>query len=307
MTELTVSVEVVEVAARDGLQNDPTNLPTATKAELIIRAAAAGIRRIEASSFVSPKTVPKLSDAEVLMEMLRSRHDLTGISLIGLVVNERGVQRAVAAGVQEINAVVLTTDTFSWRNQGAATAETLKRLPDIAGAARAAGVRVSVTVGAAFGCPYEGEVPLDRLVEVTGAVARCGPDEIALADTIGVAVPADVSKRVRAVQQATGGMVPLRAHFHNTRNMGYANAAAAIAEGVLALDASLGGIGGCPFAPAATGNIATEDLGYLLQRSGIDHRMNLGLLVDAVEWLCSKLGHPVPGMISKAGLFPPQP
>ena len=304
-TESRTSIEIVEVAARDGLQNDPADLPTAVKVELIARAVAAGVRRLEATSFVSPKAVPKMADAEAVMEALRARADLRDVELIGLVVNERGVTRAAAAGVTEVNAVVVASDTFNRRNQGVATAETLARLPDLIGAVHAAGLRASVTIGASFGCPFEGEVPPGRLDEVAAAVAAAGPDEIALADTIGVAVPADVTMRFDRLRRLTGDGIRLRAHFHDTRNTGVANALAAVAAGVSALDSSLGGLGGCPFAPKATGNVATEDLVYALGRSGVVTGLDLDRLIGANAWLADAVGHPLPARVARAGVFPP--
>lgn len=298
------AVTLVEVSPRDGLQNDPADLATEAKIELVARVAAAGARRVEVTSFVSPRAVPKMADAEAVVAGLRARR-LTGVSLIGLVVNERGVARAAAAEVDEVNAVVVASDTFNRRNQGAPTAETLARLPDLVGAARAAGLGVSVTVGAAFGCPFEGEVPVGRLAEVVAAVAAAGPDEIALADTIGVAVPADVAERVPVARELVGPSLRLRAHFHDTRNTAVANALAAVGLGVEALDASLGGLGGCPFAPAATGNVATEDLVYALGRSGVAHGLDLAALIEASRWLGRAVGHDLPAVLPRAGPFPP--
>ena len=298
-------VEIVEVAARDGLQNDSAELPTGVKVELMARAAAAGIRRLEATSFVSPKAVPKMADAEAVMEQVRGRPELAGVTCIGLVVNERGVTRAASAGVQEVNAVVVASDTFSQRNQGATTAETLARLPDLIGAARQAGLRASVVIAASFGCPFEGEVPTGRLEEVAGAVVAAGPDEVALADTIGVAVPRDVTERLGMLRRLAGPGVRLRAHFHNTRNTAVACALAAVDAGVAALDSSLGGLGGCPFAPKATGNVATEDLAYALGRSGVDTGLDLGKLIDASHWLAGAVEHALPASVSRAGVFPP--
>lgn len=297
-----MQLSIVEVSPRDGLQNDPSDLPTAVKVELITRAVAAGARRLEVASFVSPKAVPKMADAEAVLEGLRSQGDL-GASLIGLVVNERGVRRAAAAGVDEVNAVVVATDSFSQANQSMTTAQCLDSLGDLVGAAHDAGLPISVTISAAFGCAFEGEVPLGRVVDVAAAVAEAGPDEIALADTIGAAVPADVTARVRAVRPVVGG-VTLRAHFHDTRNTGVANALAAFEAGVTTLDASLGGTGGCPFSPGATGNVATEDLVYLFERSGVDTGLSLADLIATSRWLAGELGHPLPGMLSRAGLFP---
>ncbi len=298
------SVEIVEVAPRDGLQNDPADLPTAAKVELVARLAAAGVRRIEVTSFVSPKAVPKMADAEAVVAAVRAS-GLDGLSLVGLVVNARGVARAGAAGVDEVNAVVVTTDTFNRRNQGVPTSETLARLPELVGAAHDAGMRCSVTVAAAFGCPFEGEVPLDRLGEVVAGVVAAGPDEIAIADTIGVAVPAEVAGRIGVVRQVAGPGMPLRAHFHDTRNTAIANALAAVELGVGALDSSLGGLGGCPFAPAATGNLPTEDLVYALGRTGVAHGLDLGALIEASRWLEEAVGHPLPAALPRAGSFPP--
>jgi hydroxymethylglutaryl-CoA lyase len=297
-----MQVSIVEVSPRDGLQNDPSDPPTAVKVELITRAIAAGARRVEVASFVSPKAVPKMADAEAVLEGLRSQGDL-GASLIGLVVNERGVRRAAAAGVDEVNAVVVATDSFSRANQSMTTAQCLDSLSDLVGAAHDAGLPISVTISAAFGCAFEGEVPLGRVLDVAAAVAEAGPDEIALADTIGAAVPADVTARVSAVRPVVGG-VALRAHFHDTRNTGVANAFAAFEAGITTLDASLGGTGGCPFSPGATGNVATEDLVYLFERSGVDTGLSLVDLIVTSRWLAGELGHPLPGMLSRAGPFP---
>jgi hydroxymethylglutaryl-CoA lyase len=296
-------VELVEVAPRDGLQNDPADLPTEAKAELVRAVIAAGARRVEVTSFVSPRAVPKLADAERLVELLR-RDAPEGVRLMGLVVNERGIARAAAAGVQEVNVVVVATDTFSRANQGADTAGTLARLPGLLEAARSAGLAASVTIGAAFGCPYEGEVPLGRLEEVAGQVAEAQPDELCLADTIGVAVPAQVTERVLAVRRLAPGLAQ-RCHFHDTRGTGAANAWAAYQAGVGALDAALGGIGGCPFAPGATGNVASEDLVYLFERSGVETGLDLGRLLAARRWLEQVLGHPTASALGRAGPFPP--
>jgi len=296
-------VTIVEVAPRDGLQNDPGDLTTAQKVELTQRAYDAGLRRIEVTSFVSPRAVPKMADAERVVATLRAR-SLPDASLIGLVVNERGVRRAAVAGVHEVNVVVVASEAFSQRNQGMSVREALAALPDLTGAARVAGLATTVTIGTAFGCPFEGEVAPGALAEIVAAVAAAGPDEIALADTIGVGVPADVTQRFALVRAAAGSDVGLRAHFHNTRSTGIANACAAIAAGVTALDASLGGIGGCPFAPRATGNIATEDLTYLLGRMRQAGQVSLRELIGTAQWLGTSLGHEVPGMLSKAGEFP---
>jgi len=293
-------VEIFEVGPRDGLQNEPGVVPTATKIELIERMIAAGLRRIEVASFVNPARVPQMADAE---EVLRALPRRVGVSYVGLVLNRRGFDRAVAAGCDEIGMAVVASDTFNRRNQGASTAESIAAWHDIAAAARAAGIRAQVTISAVCGCPFEGEVPSARVVDIARQVAESAPCEIALADTIGVGVPAQVTDLVHQVGAAVAS-IPLRVHFHNTRNTGLANAYAAVEAGIRVLDASLGGIGGCPFAPAATGNIPTEDLVYMLHRSGFETGVSLEKLIDASGWLQERLGRPVPGMLVKAGGFP---
>lgn len=293
-------VEILEVGPRDGLQNEPGVVPTATKIELIERMIAAGLRRIEVASFVNPARVPQMADAE---EVLRTLPRRVGVSYVGLVLNRRGFDRAVAAGCDEIGMAVVASDTFNRRNQGASTAESITAWHDIAAAARAAGIRAQVTISAVCGCPFEGEVPSARVVDIARQVAESAPCEIALADTIGVGVPAQVTDLVHEVRAAVPS-IPLRGHFHNTRNTGLANAYAAVEAGIRVLDASLGGIGGCPFAPAATGNIPTEDLVYMLHRSGFETGVSLEKLIDASGWLQERLGRPVPGMLVKAGGFP---
>jgi hydroxymethylglutaryl-CoA lyase len=298
-------VEVVEVAPRDGLQSEPEVASTAMKVELIERAVAAGLRRLEVCSFVNPKRVPQMADAEAVVAALPKRDDVT---YVGLVLNARGFDRAAAIGLREINVVVVSTDTFSTKNQGCTSDEGLAAFSAIADLAHAAGIRPTVTLAAAFGCPYEGEVAVDRVAELARRCAAAGAVEVALADSIGVAVPTDVTERFAAVAPLVelegGGRVTLRAHFHNTRNTGLANAVAAVDAGVHALDASLGGIGGCPFAPNATGNIPTEDLAYLLHRMGVSTGLDLDALCSAVPWLEEQLGARVPGLLAKAGLFP---
>jgi hydroxymethylglutaryl-CoA lyase len=293
-------VEIVEVGPRDGLQNESVVFDTDTKVEFVGRCVRAGVRRVEVASFVNPKRVPQMADAEAVLERLTPDE----ASYIGLVLNERGFDRAFATHVREVNLVVMVTDTFSQRNQGMTTAAAIGAVSAIAPRARAAGLPVSVTLSASFGCPYEGDVPVGRLVEVATRVAAAGIDELAVADTIGVAVPRDVHRRLAAVREAVD--VPLRVHVHNTRNTGYASALAAADSGVTVLDASLGGIGGCPFAPRATGNIATEDLVYALERSGYDTGLDLDELCRASEWLGGRLGRPTPGLVAKAGSFPPR-
>jgi len=293
-------VDIVEVGPRDGLQSEPGVLPTATKVEFIERAIAAGVRRVEVTSFVNPKRVPQMADAEAVLQALPRRE---GVHYIGLVLNRKGFERAAAAGCNEIGMAVVASDTFNRRNQGVSTEDSIAAWLDIAAAAKQAGIRPQVTVSAAFGCPFEGEVPVSRVVEIARRVAEAEPFEIALADTIGVGVPAQVIELVGRVREAVPG-VALRCHFHNTRNTGLANAFAAVQAGVRTLDASLGGIGGCPFAPAATGNIPTEDLVYMLQRCGYETGISLADAIATGQWLQQQLGRPVPGMLVKAGDFP---
>jgi hydroxymethylglutaryl-CoA lyase len=294
-------VEIVEVSPRDGLQAEDAVLPTADKVALIERAVAAGVRRIEVASFVNPKRVPQMADAEAVVDALPDRDDVT---YIGLVLNERGLERALAAGIREVNAVAVCTDTFGQRNQGASIDESIEAFARIAEGALAAGIRPTATLSVAFGCPYEGEVPVERVAEVAARVAQAGATEVAVADTIGVAVPTDVTERLDAARAAVGGSVPLRVHFHNTRNTGLANVAAAVQHGVRVVDASLGGVGGCPFAPGATGNVPTEDVAYLLERMGYDTGLDLAALAGVVPWIEQRLGKRVPGLLAKAGLFP---
>jgi hydroxymethylglutaryl-CoA lyase len=298
-----MSVSIVEVAPRDGLQNESAMVSTADKLALIATLVSSGVRRIEATSFVHPRRVPQMADAEAVARRLpRGR-----VSWIGLVLNERGLDRAIAAGLDEVNVVVVATDTFSRRNQGVGTDAAIAAWTRIAARAREAGLRTTITVGAAFGCPFEGEVPVERVRDVLARCVQAQPDEVALADTIGVGVPAQVRALADVASREAPGL-PLRWHFHNTRNTGYANAlAAADLAGTVpvALDSSAGGIGGCPFAPDATGNIATEDLLYLLDRSGYHTGVDAAALLPLAARLGELLGHEVPGQLARAGGFPP--
>jgi hydroxymethylglutaryl-CoA lyase len=294
-------IEIVEVGPRDGLQSASKTLPTEAKVDLIRRALAAGLRRIEVASFVNPKRVPQMADADAVLQALGP--PASGIHYVGLVLNRKGFERALAAGCNEVGMAVVASDTFNRRNQGVSTDESIAAWLDIARSAEAAGVRAQVTVSTVCGCPFEGEVPVARVVEVVKRVAEARPFEIALADTVGVGVPAQITELVSLVREAVPG-VALRCHFHNTRNTGYANAIAAVQAGVRTLDASLGGVGGCPFAPAATGNIATEDLLYLLHRSGYRTDVSLDGAIETGLWLQEQLGLALPGMLMKAGPFP---
>lgn len=293
-------VEIVEVGPRDGLQNEAALLPTDVKIELIERSIAAGARRIEATSFVHPRLVPQMADAEAVMAGVPRRDD---VSYTGLVLNQRGFDRAATAGVDEVNIVVVASETFAHRNQSATVQQTVDTAVTIAAAARAAAIRTTATIAVAFGCPFEGDIDPDVVLGLVRQIADAGVDEIALADTIGVGVPTQVRHLLEGSAAIAPG-VPLRMHFHNTRNTGYANAIAALESGATVLDASTGGIGGCPFAPAATGNIATEDLVYLLERMGVATGLSAPDLIDTAGWLGEHLGAPTPGLLARAGMFP---
>ncbi|MFC6403665.1 hydroxymethylglutaryl-CoA lyase [Planobispora longispora] len=293
-----MSVEVIEVGPRDGLQNERAIVPTAAKVAYVEALVAAGLRRVEAVSFVHPGRVPQMADAEEVMARVPR---VPGVRYAGLVLNGRGLDRALTAGVDEVNAVVVATETFSRRNQGMSVDDAVRGFGVIAERARGAGLTVTLTVAASFGCPFEGEVDPARVADL---VRRCpGAQEVALADTIGVGVPAGVRRLAEAVGEATAA--PLRFHFHNTRNTGYANAVAALEAGAAALDASAGGIGGCPFAPAATGNIATEDLLYLLHRSGVRTGADLPGVLAAAALIEKELDGRLPAQLGRAGIWPP--
>jgi hydroxymethylglutaryl-CoA lyase len=303
---MTSQIELVEVGPRDGLQNQSTVLSPEARADLVLRLVGCGARRIEAVSFVNPRRVPQMAGAEEVMARLRDGADLAsrGVGLIGLVLNSRGFERAVASGVDEVNYVLVASETFSLRNQGVRPGVTLGEIAEAAGPARAAGLTFGVTIAAAFGCPFEGEIAEAVVVDLAAQLADIGVDEIALADTIGVADPVTVGARLAAVRAAAPG-VKLRCHFHNTRNTGLANAYAAWRAGVEVLDASVGGIGGCPFAPAATGNIATEDTVYMLHRMGVQTGYELDALIETAAFVAVQLGEPsLPAMLGRAGPFP---
>jgi len=298
MTSRTINI--VEVGPRDGLQSEPEILSTGSKAEFITRAIDAGIKRLEVASFVNPKRVPQMADAEALLADLPSRPD---ISYIGLIMNERGLDRALSTPVHEVGMVIVSTDTYNQKNQGVPTNESIDAWLTIAARAKANGKIANVMISSAFGCPFEGEVSPDRIIEIAKRVVEAEPAELGIADSIGVAVPNQVTDLLGMLRNALGS-IPLRCHLHNTRNTGLANAQAAIDAGAVSIDASIGGIGGCPFAPAATGNIPTDDLLYMLGRSGIETGVSLEKIIAVSEWLEDKLGRGVPAMLPKAGVFP---
>jgi hydroxymethylglutaryl-CoA lyase len=301
------AVQIVEVGARDGLQNEPDIVATADKLALITRMIDAGVRRLEVASFVNPKRVPQMADGEAVIAQLPDRRD---VSYIGLCLNKRGVMRAIESragnkrGVDEAGCVLVASDTFGQKNQGQTIAQGIAENRDMLRLARENGLVAQVTVSAAFGCPFEGPVAAETVVRCAAEMAEAGAEEIALADTIGVAVPAQVSDLFGRVREAVGPAMRLRAHFHNTRGTGIANAWAAYQAGVDVLDSSIGGLGGCPFAPKATGNIATEDLIYLLERSGVGGGVDLSKAIAVNHWFEGVLGRPLPSMVGKAGPAP---
>ncbi|KIH97348.1 3-hydroxy-3-methylglutaryl-CoA lyase [Streptomonospora alba] len=293
-------VEIVEVGPRDGLQNEETPLPPPRRIELIEQLIGAGARRIEAVSFVNPRRVPQMAGAEEVMAGVPRRED---VSYIGLALNRRGLDRALEAGVDEVNVAIPATDGFCRRNQGCSVEEMNDAFADIAAVAADAGMPVSATVSTAFGCPFDGETDPEQVVEVARRAADAGAVEIALADTIGVGVPGQVADLIERVRPVVGG-ARLRCHFHNTRNTGYANAHTAVAHGVTVLDSSVGGFGGCPFAPGATGNIATEDLVFQLERSGRHTGIDVTETARSGMWLGSVLGAAPTALLGRAGVFP---
>ncbi len=297
------SIEIVEVAPRDGLQNEKALISTDDKVGLVDRAIAAGARRIEVTSFVNPKAVPQMADAEAVCAALPHRDDVT---YIGLVMNARGAGRALETGrIDQLGAVAVATDTFAMANQGQTSDGSVEAAKSIVAMARDAGKTGQVTIGAAFGCPFEGEVDEQRVVDMVIALAEAGPVEIGLADTIGVGNPAHVASLIGKVRVAAP-QVPIRVHFHNTRGTGLANVWSAVLSGATIVDAAIGGLGGCPFAPGAAGNVSTEDVVYMLERAGIDTGLDLSQLVSANHWLSDVMQRPLPGMVAKAPSFPKQ-
>ncbi|MEM8982749.1 MAG: hydroxymethylglutaryl-CoA lyase [Pseudomonadota bacterium] len=296
------TITVVDVSPRDGLQSEHDVQPTAMKVELIQRLAAAGIRAVEATSFVNPKRVPQMGDAADVMATLNA-NPIPSLNRIGLALNVKGCERAIEAGVDEVGFVLVSTDTFSQRNQGAPVSASIAIWKEIQALCRAADVRCNVLVASAFGCPFEGEVSADRVIELADQLLEATPDTFGVADSIGVGVPQQMRTVISRLAERVGE-IPIRVHLHDTRNTGIANALTAIEYGATLVDASTGGIGGCPFAPAATGNIGTEDLLYALDRSGVVTDVNIDAILETAEWLAAQLGHDVPSALSRAGVFP---
>ena len=293
-------VELVEVGPRDGLQNEAVVLSTTDKVELIQRLINAGSRRIEVASFVNPKLVPQMADAEAVLAALPKRSD---VCRIGLVLNRKGLDRAIAAGCDEVGLVAVATNSFGLKNQGMDIQQSIASCKELVAVAKAAGLTVQITISVSFGCPYEGEVSTQQVLDIAKQLAELQSRELALADTIGVAVPMQVQHLFEHVH-AFAPALTLRGHFHNTRNTALANIFAAYESGVRIFDCSVGGIGGCPFAPKASGNVATEDVVYALERNGISTGLSLKELLDASQWLQQKLDHPLPSAVARAGVFP---
>ncbi len=293
------AVTICDVAPRDGLQNDAKVLEPAVRAELVNRLAGAGVPRIEAVSFVNPARVPQMAGAEEVVQAVERR---PGVVYAGLVLNDKGYDRLAATDLDEVHFAFASTETFNQRNQGASVTDSITAASRIVARAHEDGRRATVTIGVSFGCPFEGRVEPERILEIAAELVEAGPDELVFADTIGVGVPRQVR---RLVGDAVRLGPPVGVHLHNTRNTGYANAFAAVEAGATVLDASLGGIGGCPFAPRATGNIATDDLVYLLHGEGIETGIDLDALIEVAAWLDGVLGRQLEGQVYRAGTFAP--
>jgi hydroxymethylglutaryl-CoA lyase/(R)-citramalyl-CoA lyase len=294
-----VKVTICDVAPRDGLQNDPKILEPAVRADLVDRLAAAGLPRIESVSFVNPARVPQMAGAE---EVVAAIERVPGVVYAGLALNDRGYDRLRETGLDEVHFAFAASEEFNRRNQGASVEESLASAERIVSRAREDSIRATVTIGTSFGCPFEGAVDPGRVLELAGKLAEAGADEIVFADTVGVGVPRQVRQ---LVSEGVKLGKPIGVHLHNTRNTGVANAYEAIASGATVLDASVGGVGGCPFAPRATGNISTEDLVYMLHGEGIETGMDLDALIGVAEWLSEVLGRELEGQVYKAGTFAP--
>lgn len=295
------AIEFVEVGPRDGLQNEPEIVATADKLALIEKAIDAGAQRLEVASFANPKRVPQMADAEDVCAGLSRRDDVT---YIGLVMNERGAERAIATRrIDQLGLVVVATDQFAMANQGQTSDGSVTMAQDLIKRANAIDLTAQATIAASFGCPFEGEVSEDWVVEIAKKLAEAWPVEVSLADTIGVANPAHVARLVTKVREAIAP-IPVRVHFHNTRGTGLANVWAAVEAGASVVDASIGGLGGCPFAPGAAGNVASEDVVYMLERAGVSTGMDLEKLIATSGWLGEVMNKKLPGLVSKAPAFP---
>jgi hydroxymethylglutaryl-CoA lyase len=298
-------ISIVEVSPRDGLQNESTVIGTADKIALVARAIEFGAQRIEVTSFVNPRRVPQMADAEAVIAGLPAA---PGVRYTALCLNVRGVERAIATrsagrGVDEAGCVIVATDRFGIANQGQTVAEGLEANRAMIALAHASDLPAQVTIAASFGCPFEGEVPQSRVLDIASAMQDAGAREIAFADTIGVGVPSQVGEMIERAVERLGKGFPLRVHLHDTRGMAPANAWAAYQAGCRTFDSALGGLGGCPFAPKATGNVATEELAYLFARSGISTGIDLEALLSANVWFAEIMGRPMPSRVGRAGDF----
>lgn len=296
---MAASLMLCDVGPRDGLQNEAIMLAPLVRAGLCDRLAGAGLRRIEVGSFVSPRSVPQMAGTEQVFDAL---HRVPDVTYAALALNERGVERAIAASADEVHVAYPVTETFALRNQNATLEHAATTAAAMIRSAHDAGLSATATLGASFGCPFEGRVDPGVVLDHVRRMAAAGADEIVLADTIGVGVPMQVRALVPGALEAADGR-PIGLHLHNTRNTGYTNAEAGLAAGATILDASIGGLGGCPFAPRATGNIATEDLLYMLEEEGIETGIDLDELIRVSEWLASVMERSLPGLVHRAGRF----
>jgi hydroxymethylglutaryl-CoA lyase len=296
VTELPAHVDIRDVSLRDGLQiEDP--IPLSAKLELLAAVAATGVREMEATAFVSPSKVPALADAPELAAELAS---FPGIEFSALVASPNGANRAIAAGLRSIEYVVSAADGHSHANVGRSTADSTYLIPDIARIAHESGATVEVIIATAWDCPFDGPTDPVRVLEILRAAVDAGADRVAIADTIGTTTPRRVTALIERLRPVIGNL-PLGAHFHNTRGAGLASAFAAVTAGVTRLDASVGGLGGCPFAPGASGNIATEDLVYMLRDSGIGVDVDLQAAIHAADVARRVVGHDLPSALLRAG------
>jgi isopropylmalate/homocitrate/citramalate synthase len=294
-------ITLCDVGPRDGLQSEKRLFSVAERSELINRLSAAKVPVIEAVSFVNPKKVPQMAEPEQVLAAVQRRE---GVRIAGLALNERGAERAIDAGVDELRFAVMASETFNRRNQGADVWDNVDVFERVVSRVKGAGIRCVGVIGTAFGCPFEGPIASDRVLEIVRRMATAGADEISLADTIGSAVPSQVGQLFQQARQTVADDLPLGCHFHNTRNTGFANAYAALLAGASVFDASVGGLGGCPFAPRATGNISSEDLIHMMRNMGVETGVDLAALTAVAEWLQPFFSAPLPGLVMKAGLFP---
>ena len=294
-----MQITICDVGPRDGLQNDPKTLEPQVRSELVNRLAAAGLPRIEAVSFVNPARVPQMAGAEDVVEGIER---VDGVVYAGLALNDRGYDRLRETALDEVHFAFSASETFNEKNQGTTVEDSVQSAERIVARAHEDGVRATVTIGTSFGCPFEGAVDAGRVLGLAARLATADPDEIVFADTVGVGVPRQVR---HLVSEGVKLGKPIGVHLHNTRSTGFANAYEAIASGATVLDASVGGVGGCPFAPRATGNISTEDLVYMLHGEGIETGIDLDALIGVAEWLSEVLGRELEGQVYKAGTFEP--